>query len=311
MQLIARVEAQHGVHFVRVAPINARFETNVRPRPAAGELITITFAGLPDVNVGSFDLWRDLHAPNGEIDRRFWRPTVLADLMTAANAELWLGIDRTADELVAFANDRGGALLALIRTELASTHEVIVPTQQARRFAAILRVPFELELEPLHPIEQLMALEHAVVSWMREPPSEVAALARELPTDSRSAGASKDWLRWWWRLARAITARELRAAVAGAIDIARIECARDPSARAAIAEAVRMAERAARAPRAEAFADPPGTDVLRDDEDAHYASYMAVTHAAHAIAAALRDEMAEANAQAMRLVATAALAAIK
>lgn len=307
MELIARVEASYGVHFVRIPPVDVRFEVNVRPRPAQGQLITITFAGLMDVNAGSFDLWRDVHAPAGELDRRWWRPTVLADLMTAANGELFLAMDRTADEVAAFANDRGGALLAAIRAELASNHDTTMVTQQARRFAQVLRIAFDLEMAPLHPIEQLMALEHAVVTWMRQPPSEVALLARDLPRDPKSAGASAVWLAWWWRFARAVTARELRAAVTAALAVARSECGRDPSARAALDEATRMAAVAEHAPRAQAFAAPVGHEVLRDPEDAHYASYMAVTHAAHAIAGVLREEITDANAHAMELVARAAI----
>ncbi|MFT3697447.1 MAG: hypothetical protein QM831_30170 [Kofleriaceae bacterium] len=311
MELIAKVEASYGVHFVRIPPVNVRFEVNVRPRPAHGQLITITFAGLMDVNTGSFDLWRDIHAPTGEIDRRWWRPTSLADLMSAANGDLFLRMDRTADELTAFANDRGGALLAAIRTELASTHEVTSVAQQARRFAAVLGIEPDLALEDLHPIEQLMALEHAVVSWMREPPSEVALLAKDLPRDTKSAGVSAVWLQWWWRFARAVTARDLREAVAAAIEVARTECGRD--FRSAVAEAERMATIAEHLPRGVAFAAPPAKEVVRDDEDAHYASFMAVTHAAHAIAAALLGDLgpAEANAHAMELVARAALGALR
>ena len=327
MDLIARVEGSYGVHFVRIAPVGARFQTNVRPRPAVGSLITITFVGLEVVNADSLEAWRASHARTDELDRRFYKPTVLADLMSAGNAELWLEVAReaSADQLAAFALDRGGALLAQIREELSGAHRVERVIRLARRFAAVLAVPWAAdtlaELAELHAVEQLMGLEHAVVSWMRaaaEP--EVKELARELPDDHVSAGVSSAWLQWWWQLAHTCTRGDLRSAVEAAVAFAKQECrygAKTEVARVACDEASAMADRMRVAPRAELFAEPPRplalAELARDDGDAHYCAYMAVTHAAHAIAAALRTDMdaGDANKHAMELVAKQALSLVR
>ncbi|HET9991207.1 MAG TPA: hypothetical protein VFQ65_21895 [Kofleriaceae bacterium] len=327
MDLIARVEGSYGVHFVRIAPIGARFQTNVRPRPAVGSLITITFVGLDVVNADSLEAWRAGHARTDELDRRFYKPTVLADLMSAGNADLWFEIAReaSADQLAAFALDRGGALLADIRTELAGAHRVERVIRLARRFASILAVPWAAdtlaELAELHEVEQLMGLEHAVVSWMRaaaEP--EVKDLARELPDARVSAGVSSTWLQWWWQLAHTCTRADLREVVEAAVGFAKQECRygeKNQIAREACDEASAMADRMRVAPRAELFAEPPRPlalgDLMRDDGDAHYCAYMAVTHAAHAIAAALRADLdaGEANQHAMQLVAKRALELVR
>jgi hypothetical protein len=323
VDLIARVEGSYGVHFVRIAPLGTRFQTNVRPRPAVGSLITITFVGLEAVNTDSLEAWRASHARTDELDRRFYTPTVLSDLMSAGNAELWLEVAReaSADQLAAFALDRGGALLAEIREELAGAHRVERAIRLARRFAAVLAVPWAAdtlaELAELHTVELLMGLEHAVVSWMRaaaEP--EVKELARELPDDRVSAGVSTAWLQWWWQLAHTCTRGDLRATVEAAVALAKQECRygeKNQIAREACDEASAMVDRMRIAPRAELFAEPPRPLVLgelaRDESDAHYCAYMAVTHAAHAIAAALRTDMdaGDANKHAMELVAKRAL----
>ena len=327
MELIARVEGSYGVHFVRIAPVGTRFQTNVRPRPAVGSLITITFAGLDIVNADSLEAWRAGHARADELDRRFYKPTVLADLMSAGNGELWVEVAREAstDQLAAFALDRGGALLAEIRSELAAAHRVDRAIRLARRFAAILAVPWAAdtlaELAELHAVEQLMGLEHAVVSWMRaaaEP--EVKELARDLPDDRSSAGVSSAWLQWWWQLAHTCTRGDLRTVVEAAVAFAKQECRygeRNELAREACDEAAAMTDRMRVAPRAELFAEPPRplalAELERDDADAHYCAYMAVTHAAHAIAAALRADMdaGDANQHAMQLVAKRALELVR
>ena len=325
MELIARVEGTYGVHFVHLAPFGVRFETNVRPRPAVGQLITITLAGLTTVNAESLDQWRSLHAPAGELPRHFYRPTALADLMSAGNAELWFEVAReaSADTLAAFALDRGGVLLAEIRTELAGGDRFAAVVARAQRFARILGIPYAAaalaELAQLHAVEHLMGLEHAVVSWMRATtePAPDSDLARDLPDDRVSAGVSTEWLQWWWRFARSSTRTDLREVVEAAVALARTECrygTRNELAREACDEAARLAALMRIATRAELFAEPPFplplADLLRDELDAHYCAYTAVTHAAHAIAAALRAEMdtGDANQHAMQWIAKLALA---
>ncbi len=326
VELIARVEGTYGVHFVRVAPPDTRFETNVRPRPAIGSLITIRFAGLAGVNAESLEAWRARHAATGELDRRIYRPTVLADLMNAGNGALWLAFARTAsaDALAAFALERGGALLAAIRGELAGQVQPRRVSGAAERFAAILDIPHAREvldeLAELHAVEHLMGLEHAVVQWMRAtaepPPDELTALGRDLPDEPTSAGISAPWFQWWWRFARACTRSDLHQAVEQAVALAFVECrhgTRNALARDACDEAARLVELVRVAPGAALFADPPHpvalAELVHDEQDAHYAAYMAVSHAAHAIAAALRPTMdpGDANRQAMRLVASRAL----
>ncbi len=321
MDLIARVEASYGVHFVRIAPAGTRFECNVRPRLAIGVLITISVPGLTAVTAESLEAWRTVHCRTDELDRRFYRPMVLADLMTAANAELFASVarDANADEVAAFARDRGGALLADLRGAMDRPDELATVRGRVRRFAAVVGEG-EPDLTDLHPIEQLMALEHAVVSWMRaatEPPAdELAALARSIPRETASAGSSVAWMRWWWQLARRCTRTDLLMIVDAAIELAKIECryaSPKVTGAAAIEEAMRTAALAQTAARAEMWASPPHevalADLLRDDNDAHYTAYQALTHCAHAIAAALRADMdpPEANRHAAELLARRAL----
>jgi hypothetical protein len=108
--------------------------------------------------------------------------------------------------------------------------------------------------------------------------------------------------------------------VEAAVELARRECRHGTAkevAREACDEAARMRDVMRVASRATLFAEPPRplavAEVARDEEDAHYAAYMAVSHAAHAIAAALRSTMdaGDANRQAMRLVATRALGLLR
>ncbi|MEO6775305.1 MAG: hypothetical protein ABI467_20245, partial [Kofleriaceae bacterium] len=192
----------------------------------------------------------------------------------------------------------------------------------ARRFAAILAIDYATEtlaeLAELHAVEHLMGLEHAVVSWMRATtePARDRDLAKELPDDRGSAGVSTEWLLWWWRFAWSSTRTELREVVEAAVALARTECrygTKNELAREACDEAARLADRMRVATRADLFAAPPRTRSLaelpRDELDAHYCAYTAVTHAAHAIAAALRDEMdaGDANLHAMQWIAKLAL----
>jgi len=322
VELIARVEGLYGVHFVRVGPSGTRFECNVRPRLPIGATITITFTGLGGVTAESLEAWRTVHAPTGELDRRWYRPTVLADLMSAVNADRFLQLARepSADRLAAFARDRGGALLAEIRGALDRGNAVDPLAVQAMRFAAILGIRALPELSGMHPVEHLMALEHAVVSWMRatsEPPADdLAALARSVPTDAASAAVSLPWLQWWWQLAHSCTRGDLVLIVEATIELARSECrygTPQEVARAALDEAARLAQLVRSAPRAVMWSATPSAitlaEVVPDEDDAHYAAYMALTHGAHAIAAALRADMdpPDANRHAAELCARRAL----
>ena len=74
-----------------------------------------------------------------------------------------------------------------------------------------------------------------------------------------------------------------------------------------------MLDRLRVADAARLWAEPPDTahefPPPRDDADAHYCAYMAVTHAAHAVAAALRADHdgGDANRDAMRMLAMRAV----
>ncbi len=331
MLFIARIRGTYGVHFVELDPIGVRFELNTRPRPAVDTIITVVLRGLIAPTHEALDEWRRRHAPTGELGREHYRPLALADLMDAVNAEPFIATarDDSADAIAAFALDRGGVLLSEIRSELARGDEASVAPIVARasRFAEILAVSYagELlaELATLHAIEHLMGLEHAVAQWIQgatEPPSdELAALARDIPAERTSAGASTVWFRWWWRLARRCTRGDLKTIAVRAVELATRECARAESARATCDEAARMADHVRIATAARMWAEPPPElaqieldAIVRDDADAHYAAYMAVTHAAHAIAAAARAELdaGDANRYAMQRLAELALAVL-
>ena len=249
--------------------------------------------------------------------------------MDAVNAELFVAAARemSADALAEFALERGGMLLSEIRTALAGTPTVTTIAERAARFAEILSIAYAPqmidELGGLHPIEHLMGLEHAVVQWIRsatEPPSdELAALARELPGPRESAGVSKVWFRWWWQLARSCTRGDLRTIVDRAVELARRECTRYEAAHETCSEAARMADHVRIATVVRMWTDPPPVlddidleTIVRDDADAHYAAYMALTHAAHAIAAAARAELdaGDANRYAMQRIAELAVAVL-
>jgi hypothetical protein len=179
------------------------------------------------------------------------------------------------------------------------------------------------DLAKLHVVEHLMGLEHAVVQWIRTttdaPSGELVALAKQLPSERVSAGISKAWFFWWWRLARSCTRADLKTIVGRAVELARTECRYGTKlavAPDACAEAIEMAERFARATEGRMWSGPwppegefdPGK-LVRDDTDAHYTAYMALSHGAHAIAAALRADMdpGDANRHAMEMLAELAL----
>ena len=328
MLFIATVESLGGGHIVQLLPAGHRFEVNTRPRPAEGTRLAVTLPGLRAPTHDAIASWRRAHHPAGDLTRRFFREAVLADLMDAVNAELHLGFarDANADELAAFATGRGGALLADVRAKIAAGDLEAAPALAAHvaRFAAICGIasaPETLaELTTMHPVEQLMAFEHAVAQWIQataEPePDQLAALARELPRDRASAGASRAWFHWWWRLAHRAPRGDLRAAVVAAVELARKEHGGDVIAVGALAEAGAALDRMRIAEDARLWAEPPDSahefPPPRDDDDAHYCAYIAVTHAAHAVAAALRadHDAGDANEAAMRELATRAIAAL-
>jgi hypothetical protein len=326
---LATVDGHAGVYFVVLSPIRYRFEVNTRPRPTLGTRLAIALPTLAAPTRAALDDWRARNAPTGELVPPFYRAATLGDLMDAVNAEHHLDFARAAnaDELAAFAASRGGMLLAELRGKLAAGDVDAVPVLATRvaRFAQICGIataPDTLaELATMHPVEQLHAFEHAVVQWLQattEPPAdELAALAKQLPDDRASAGASRAWFRWWWRLAYRAPRGDLRDAVVACIELAHRECGAAPIARDALAEAERMYDhvRIARATRL--WSEPPDSidafPPARDLDDAHYCAYMTVTHAAHAIAAVLRNEhdAGDANRAAMQLLAARALETLR
>ena len=170
-------------------------------------------------------------------------------------------------------------------------------------------------------IEHLLGLEHAVARWIAGAASpravELGVLARQLPADDASAGISPAWFAWWWRLARACTRVDLMTIVDRAVELADERCVagrRAPVADDARAEARRMASRMRDARRAVLWSEPPGrasrpVPRVHDEDDAHDAAFMAVSHAAHAIAHALGGQLtaAAANRAAMQTVAELAV----
>ncbi len=329
MLFIATVDGNQGIHFVWLAPVRYRFEVNTRPRPALGSRLAITLPALAAPTRAALDAWRAQYAPTGELVPPYYREAALADLMDAINAELHLDFARaaSADELAAFASGRGGALLADLRGKLATGDVDAAPVLAAKvaRFAAICGIATAAdtlaELATMHPVEQLHAFEHAVARWIQattEPPrDELAALAKQLPDDRASAGASRAWFRWWWRLAYRAPRGDLRDAVVACVELARRECGAVPIAADALAEATRMIDHLRIAPATRLWAEPPDTanafPPAIDLDDAHGCAYMAVTHAAHAIAAVLIGEhnAGDANRAAMQLLAIRALETLR
>lgn len=332
MKLIARVEGDEYVaRWVQL--FGQRFTVDTRPPIARGVLITFAMPGLAAPTFEAVTAW--IARAYGERVRAFrpqtYRPTSLADFMEAVNAHEHIAAAASwnADLLVAFARDRGGALLAEIRHELEHDARLAGVAERARRFATILQVveaPAVLdELAKHHEVDQLVGLEHAVARWLMSASSprnlEVATLAKDLPGDGSSAGISDEWFQWWWRLARACTRTDLVTIVDRAIDRADEECRtnrKQPVALDALDEARRLVDIMRTSRTARLWADPPDparrvSQLVRDEADAHYAAFMAVTHAAHAIAHALmaRIDAARANRQSMTVLASLAVAVLQ
>jgi hypothetical protein len=331
VKLLARVASSPAMaRWCQLMPGGRPLELAVRPRLPVGQLICVRLPGCPAPSDDAIAAWL-AHAYH-ERDVRVLRPTsfgpaTLADLLDAIDADRHLAAAATfsADAVTAFARASGGALLAEIRGELAHEVRPAAVLERVRRFAAIVAgdgargVLAELAMQ--HDVEHLLGLEHAVARWIAAAASprqlELAALARSLPDDEVSAGISQRWFHWWWRLARACTRVDLMTIVDRAVDHADAHCTegrRTPIADDARAEARRMASRMRDTRRAALWREPPGVPeaprpLTPDDDDAHYAAFMAVSHAAHALAHALGGQMAAAaaNRWAMQTVAELAV----
>lgn len=314
----------------QLVPGGRPLELTIRPRLPVDALICVRLPGCAAPTDDAITAWL-AHAYH-ERDVRVLRPTSfapagLADLLDAIDGDRHLAAAATfsADAVTAFARASGGALLAEVRGALEHDVRPAAVLDRVRRFAAIVvgdAAPGVLaELAAQHDVEHLLGLEHAIARWIAAAGSprqrELAALARSLPDDDASAGISQIWFDWWWRLARACTRVDLMTIVDRAVDHADAHCTqgrRAPIADDARAEARRMADRMRDTRRAALWSDPPSVaaaprKLTPDDDDAHYAAFMAVSHAAHALAHALGSQMAAAaaNRAAMQTVAELAV----
>jgi hypothetical protein len=331
VKFLARVEGDLLVaRWCRLVRNGRRLALAARPRLALGELITVTLPGCPAPRDEAITAWleHDYGERNvGVLRPQSFRPAVIADLLDAVNAHDHGDAARqfSADAVAAFARDRGGALLAEIRAELDGALRPAELAARVRRFAHIVgrseAGPVLDELAALHDVEHLLGLEHAMARWIAAAASprdaELGELARTLPDDDASAGISQPWFQWWWRLARACTRHDLMTIVDRAVELADEHCTtgrRAPIAPEARREARRMAERMREARTARLWSEPPDpaqlpTRVGGDPDDAHHAAFMAVSHAAHALAYALVGQLtaAGANRNAMQILAELAV----
>ena len=336
VKLLARVEGDAFIaRWCRLVRTGRQYQLQTRPRIALGELLAVSLPGCPAPSDDAIAAW--LRHAYREPEVRVLRPTsfriaVLADFGDALNATDHIAAARaaSADEVAGFARDRGGALLAEIRGALDGDAALGDLPARARRFAMLAaghpvagepgneasRVLDELAGQ--HDVEHLLGLEHAVARWIAAAATprdaELAALARTLPDDEVSAGISQAWLHWWWRLARACTRQDLMTIVDRAVDAADEQCTegrRVALASEARVEARRMADRMRDAGTAKLWSEPrrAGATVVPDEDDAHYAAFMALTHAAHAVAHALAGQLgaSDANRVAMRQLAELAV----
>jgi hypothetical protein len=318
----------------QLLPGTRSLEITIRPPPSVDTLLAVSLPGCPAPNDAAIAAW--LAHTYGERAVRVlppssFRPLVLGDFLDAVNAEQHIAAatrEFGVDAVAAFARVQGGELLAEIRGELeggvrpdpARLAWLVV---RIRRFAKIITgdtaIAVLAELAALHDVEHLLGLEHAVGQWIAAAASPrgvtLGALARMLPNDSTSAGVSHAWFWWWWKLAYTCTRVDLMTIVDRTVDIVDDHCTqgrREPVADHARAEARRMAEQMRDAPRAEMWRGAPAPE-LRPEEidpgDAYYAAFMAVSHAAHALAYALRGQMPApaANRVAMQMLAELAV----
>jgi hypothetical protein len=312
----------------QLLPHSRLLEITLRPRPPVGLLIAVSLPGCPALDDAAITAWlaHAYHEHDVRVLRpQSFRPAVLGDFLDALNADRYLAeaLTFSASEVAAFARDRGGALLAEIRGELEHGLEPGAVLDRVHRFARIVAgetaAPVLAELAALHALEHLLGLEHAVAQWIAATASpravELGVLARTLPDDPASAGVSRAWFEWWWRLARTCTRVDLMTIVDRTVELADEHCAegrREPLAVDARAEAREMASRMRSARRAELWSPPPspgGWPSHATPDDAHHAAFMAVSHAAHALAHALRGHMsaAAANRAAMQTIAELAV----
>lgn len=335
MKLLAAVEGDiRGARWCR--PLRGRsYPLQLQPRLRIGELLALQLPGCPALTDDAIAAWLE-HAyrerPVTALRPQTFTIARLADFADALNANDHLSFVRSASttERAEFARDRGGLLLADIRAALAGAAVLGDLAQRTRRFAIVCadhpgpgepaseasRILDELARQ--HDIEHLMGLEHAVARWVAaaSDPREAALmeLARTLPDSDTSAGVSQGWFLWWWQLASACTRVDLRTIVDRAVDLADEECSegrRTPVAADACTEARRMASRMHDATHARFWSGPPRSraPLPPDLDDAHYTAFMAVTHAAHALAHAWTAQMGPraANRMAMRRLAELAV----
>jgi len=181
-----------------------------------------------------------------------------------------------------------------------------------------------------HFLEHLLGLEHALARWIAAGAAvratELDALAEELPDDAASAGISDEWFRWWWRLARTCTRTKLHDVVARVVAHADELCAPSPKHQLAIdarREGHHHAERMTSREPARLWAGPVAPMAVAEaleaggrEPDAHLDAFLAVSHAAHAVAHALKEmavgsTQADANRRAMRLLADLAIKVVR
>ena len=336
MKLIAQVYQGWFQRAVRLVPDGTIYELMGR-QPDIGTLVTLDLPGLTEPTDEALERWvRTEYAPDehrnvNELDEDVYRATVLADFLDAANADAYLATIphwHGVDALAQFASVFGHALLGEVRAALDTGEDrtaAIAP--RVRRFAAVLAIADAPEvLDELarlpHHLEHLLGLEHALARWIASASAvrsgELDALARALPDDAASAGISDEWFRWWWRLARTCTRSTLQRVVGEVLSFADEVCGEELAADA-VKEAHRMAERMTTLESARLWAGPP-TDLatvaaIDRRPDAHLDAFLAVSHAAHAVAHALKEvavgsTQADANRRAMRLIADTAVKAL-
>jgi hypothetical protein len=330
VKFLARIQGDDfGNREVVLVPSGRRYDLRMRPRPPLRALVAVTLPGLQTPNPGSIQAWLDAEARQTRVDElrpHLFAPATLADFMDAVNAETFLDAvtEWNTDALVAFAKHGGAELLAAVRAELDGAMQPAKIFARARRYARITGLPDAPaildELEQQHEVERLLGLEHALIRWIGNTDAlrdlGIAALARRLPEADVSAGISDEWFGWWWRFARAVTRSDLEAAVVRVLDHVDRECEldrRSPVATDTRAFARESLEDLRRARHASLWTPPYDSrtvvkTIVRDRTDAHYAAFMAVSHAAHALAHAINSR--DANRRATRALAQLALAAI-